>query len=479
MTARLLLATALCAIALTGLTTTAQAAPPPNDRFESAALLDYGTTATASNADATIEPGESVTANGGPEHNACFFNNPAHDYTQADRTVWWYVIGTGRPVTVITAGSYPLDTVLGVFYSGVTETTYACDDARDSADGESLTFDTYPGAGYHIQVGTCVASTLTCGSRTGTIHLLAASPAAGNDNRAAAAPLATGGQVAGDNYAATEEPGENLACQSERGTSPYGRTVWYRWTATEKGTTVFTADGFDTVLAVYPGAATVPARCDDDPQRESPSRISLEVNAGDYFVQVAGYGAHRSEPGVDSVQGALSVRAEFIADPDDDDDGSPDSADCQRENPFVYPGSPDKPHDGKDTDCKPGDAKWPKLRADAHWSWAAAASNALRLTRLTTTRVRARARVEVRCHGRGCPFRRRTIRHAKRSRLNLLDRRLRRARLHRGVAVQVRVTSPGYVGRVETWRFGRAAVGSVERCVNPGTGKVIRCSRAG
>jgi hypothetical protein len=110
------------------------------------------------------------------------------------------------------------------------------------------------------------------------------SPAAANDNRVATTQLPTGQPVAGDNFAATEEPGELRQCQSDRGLSPFGRTVWYRWTAPAEGTAVFVASGFDTVLTVHRADSGAVVSCDDDPSAAADSRVEIPVTAGDYLV---------------------------------------------------------------------------------------------------------------------------------------------------------------------------------------------------
>ena len=94
------------------------------------------------------------------------------------------------------------------------------------------------------------------------------------------------------------------------GQSPYGRTVWYRWHAPADGHAVFAAtSAFDNVLAVYRDGNPAPLMCDDDPNRAGPSRIEMNVTAGDYLLQVAGYGTHSAAAGQDSDCGRLHPSA--------------------------------------------------------------------------------------------------------------------------------------------------------------------------
>jgi hypothetical protein len=459
-------------------------AAPSNDFFQDRASLGFGMPVVLSNAGATEQSGESMTQFGDAGLDRCYQTVAGVAAgTQVEKTMWWEIVGTGRRITVSTQGS-DYDTTLGLFYSEPTESTYFC---NDESPNETLPFDSEAGRRYFIQVGSCRISDLTCGSGDGTLRLVATSPAAGNDNRGAAALLGTGTQATGDNFAATEEPGEALTCASERGSSPYGRTVWYRWTAPSKGTAVFTAAGFDTVLAVYAGGSAAPLRCDDDPNVAGPSRIDLEVRAGEYFIQVAGYGTHSPAAGADSRQGGFTVANSFTEDTDFDDDGDLNASDCRPWDPAI--GHPtathphkDLPHDKIDQDCRGGDAKWPRLRADPRAGWTPVDFRHQRLTSLVVRNVRAGSRIRVRCLGRACPRRElRTVRVRRtRARTSILDRRLRRVRFRLGTTLEVRVTAPRYVGRVTRWRFRTlSSTPRADRCVNPGRTKVIRCGRAG
>jgi RTX calcium-binding nonapeptide repeat (4 copies) len=58
------------------------------------------------------------------------------------------------------------------------------------------------------------------------------------------------------------------------------------------------------------------------------------------------------------------------------------------------------------------------------------------------------ARIEVRCHGRGCPYRTRRLRPRGRKRVNALDPRLKRAKLRPGARVEVWIVARGRGGKV-------------------------------
>jgi hypothetical protein len=482
MKARRMVITALCAMSL-GAAAAPAAADPGTDLFQDRPLLDFGVPAAASNASATVTDGEIA---------RCEYTDDQGNvsrYTDYDRTLWWWVRGTGRPVTVTTAGSN-FDTVLALFLSDPTERTAECSDDSDNVpptpSGETIEFPTEAGQTYNIQVGGCsFESSSVCGPGTGTVRIEARSAPPGNDDRSNAAPLTSNVQVRGENFAATEQPGEVLSCRTGGGDSPYGRTVWYRWSpppptdrpqAPAKGTAVFSVESpeFDSVLAVYAGAASTPARCHDDPTRASDSLIEMPVSSGEYVIQVGGYRGSSY-----AAQEPFTVRVDYRPSTDRDDDGVANTADCEPDNIFVSPH-----YDGLGKDCVGGVAKWPRLGADVKWDTVRYA-RALRISKLQAVKVRRGSTITIRCRGRGCPSRRpHRIRRTKRATIQLLDRRLRRAFLRRGASVQVRITKPGHVGDVETWqvrarRNGQLYKRVTERCVNPGKRKDILGARAG
>lgn len=136
-------------------------------------------------------------------------------------------------------------------------------------------------AGFAGSLAALVALTLFASAAS------AAPPA--NDNFAAAAVLATeSGSIAGTTAEATREPGEPVFGG--------GRTVWYRFTATQDGSLrveTCAAASFDTVLAAFTGAAvnalTVEAGNDDACLEKS--RMAFQVRTGvTYSIGVDGFG---------------------------------------------------------------------------------------------------------------------------------------------------------------------------------------------
>ena len=161
--------------------------------------------------------------------------------------MWWYVVGTGRPLTITTAGS-PFDTHLGIFQGGIDGPA----DCQDGSPTETITMGSVAGRIYRIQVGSCAVNTgprVPGRRQRRRSDVKATSPPPPNDARAAATPLAAGQTVAGDNYASGEELGEVVSCEL----LPYGRTVWYRFTAPSVGGVRFTVTGANPSLAVFNG----------------------------------------------------------------------------------------------------------------------------------------------------------------------------------------------------------------------------------
>jgi hypothetical protein len=416
----------LCALFLLLPATTALAAPA-NDAFVQAKRLSLGTAdATVSNVGATTEPGEAFTATGARP--VC--DTEAED-SQAGATAWWWVTGTGRPLTVTTAGSM-FDTHLGVFPGPITGEGAVCQDA--DTGGEEITIESVAGRRYAIQVGGCVMNPLGCGLSTGQVQILATSPAPPNDLRGAAAGLVSGAPVGGDNYAATEEPDDQTRCRGR----DIGRSVWYRWSGSDEGNVTFTVTGApNAAIAAFASNNGLGLGCDADPGGDA--RLAMKVRAGDILLQVGGIGAHAGAS--DSAQSTFTVSAAFVS-----------------------------------TGRRPGGHARGRVMARAQMA-VRYNGRYTKVRRLTARSVPARARLQVRCSGRGCPFARsrtRTIRRASRE-VSLSSPRLRRANLRPGTKLEVRATKAGLVGLVTRWTF-RARRPPLEEtlCLPPG----VRTPRA-
>jgi RTX calcium-binding nonapeptide repeat (4 copies) len=82
----------------------------------------------------------------------------------------------------------------------------------------------------------------------------------------------------------------------------------------------------------------------------------------------------------------------------------------------------------------------------------------------------ASARIEVRCRGRGCPYRARRLRARGRRRVNALDKRLKRAKLKPGVRIEVRIVARGRGGKVVRFTVQDGAIpGRARMCLRRGS----------
>jgi Ca2+-binding RTX toxin-like protein len=123
------------------------------------------------------------------------------------------------------------------------------------------------------------------------------------------------GSVSGSNVGATKELGE-----PDHAGNAGGHSIWYTWTAPADGKVAFTTagSGFDTLLAVYTGAAvgalTLVAANDDDPSAGGSSTISFAVSNGvTYMIALDGFSG-KVEVGVTSLDWTPSPANDNFAD---------------------------------------------------------------------------------------------------------------------------------------------------------------------
>jgi hypothetical protein len=158
--------------------------------------------------------------------------------------------------------------------------------------------------------------------------------------------------------------------------------------------------------------------------------------------------------------------------PDRDGDGVTAPADCDDPNSTVRPGAREIPGNGIDDDCAGGDTPG-RVAAAVSYEFRATRTGA-RVLRMRVSDAPAGAAVEVRCSGRGCPFKRRTA--APRANGGASLTKLFRRSLRAGTAIEVRITAPNSIGKVLRFEIRRKRVPQARRlCLPPGTAKPTKC----
>jgi hypothetical protein len=267
-------------------------------------------------------------------------------------------------------------------------------------------------------------------------------------------------------------------CASHGGQSPYGRTVWYRWHAPSDGHAVFGAtSAFDNVLAVYRDGSAAPLMCDDDPNRAGPSRIEMNVTAGDYLLQVAGYGAHNAAAGQDSASGVFTISAEFAAappNPDRDGDGVKNESDCQPDNPAVHQGAKDKPGNGIDENCDKRDARLPVLKVDPPPDIRSIGlPRGIKIARATILLPRG-TKVSVRCSHHGCRSSTKTVPGRGSRRRAFAVKAIKNRIIRRNQYFSLYLTRTGYRGVYYRYRNTGGELTRTKRCL-AGSRKFTSC----
>jgi Tol biopolymer transport system component len=98
--------------------------------------------------------------------------------------------------------------------------------------------------------------------------------------------------------------------------------------------------------------------------------------------------------------------------------------------------------------------------------------------KLSVSPARRGDTLRLTCKGRGCPFKRVTLRPKKSRKSLSLVGHLRGAKLRKGAVVQLLVSRSGTVGRATTWKIRAPKSPRVARsCLPPGKSKLTRCPR--
>jgi hypothetical protein len=489
-TVRRLLIPAVLALML--LLPSAALAAPANDDLANATPLELDQSdepAGQTNVGATVQTNEPLTPAGAGFCRAGGFDSTTG--VKISDTVWYVVTGDGDPVTLDTRGS-AIDTVMAV-YDGDSGDFLKCNDdiraSGTSPDRDSeLTFPSVAGRNYFVQIGACSGDCVPGAETEGHLAFIAFS-APGNDTRARATTLTNSRPTPARTWGGTTDPGERLTC----GDAPYSRTVWFHYRVPGNGSAVFSASGnFDTVMAVYRGTSFL--ACNDDASATvfGPSRLTMRVTPGDYYVQVGGYGT-----APDADYGDFSATVDFTADPvppaDTDGDGVPDSSDkCPTQNASARDADrdgcldpdPDSDHDGVLTPqdkCPTQDASGrdanhdgcldpaphKRISADAKLR-ATPTATGIRLVYLRVIAPKG-SRIAIRC-GTGCKIAKRASVEATAARTVSIKKLAGRA-FRAGQKIRIYVTRKNRIGAYIEYKITRGGFKRINRCLNPGSSK--------
>jgi hypothetical protein len=162
---------------------------------------------------------------------------------------------------------------------------------------------------------------------------------------------------------------------------------------------------------------------------------------------------------------------------DQDHDGFTAGQDCNDLDAAIHPGAIEVPGNAVDENCDSIRADLPQIVANVSSGWRVRGKNAT-IDRLLVTSGPPDMAVEFRCAGHGCPVKRRTVARARGGRANVLSAIKRyRHRFRAGQTLEVRIASPGRIGKVVRYALvrNRTPVGRT-LCLPPGARIAHRCS---
>jgi hypothetical protein len=166
--------------------------------------------------------------------------------------------------------------------------------------------------------------------------------------------------------------------------------------------------------------------------------------------------------------------------PDRDGDGILNQDDCAPDNPAVHPGAGEVFGNALDEDCAGGPGYF-RVASGIGFRFAARKRPPrIRFQSLRVTALRAGDRIEVRCRGKGCPFRlKRRTAQAGRPSVNLVSL-FKRRFLRRGAVVEVRVLRENFIGRVLQLKVtNRPDIKQTALCLGVGATTPGRCPAVG
>jgi Ca2+-binding RTX toxin-like protein len=183
-------------------------------------------------------------------------------------------------------------------------------------------------------------------------------------------------------------------------------------------------------------------------------------------------------PGADTVYADLgdsTTNCEIAPDADGDGYGVPE--DCAPLDPAIHPGAGEIHGNAVDEDCKDGPAYLRVVTPISYSILRRLNPPRTRFKRLVISEVQAGDRIEVRCKGRGCPFKKRTRIGQPGTPTVNVAKMLKRRYLRRGAVVEIRVLRENQIGKVQRYRIGRGgAVKSTGLCLFVGATTPAPCA---
>ena len=168
---------------------------------------------------------------------------------------------------------------------------------------------------------------------------------------------------------------------------------------------------------------------------------------------------------------------------DADGDGFLADQDCDDGNPAIHPGACEISGNRVDENCDREVEPFPTLSSTVVTSWIFSRSR-VTLVLMELTRLPRGWRAEIRCKGRHCPFKRRTLRGKSKRGVADVSRSLkkRHKRLRAKVTFEVWIRAPNYNTVIKRYRITKTQIRKrripkpIERCVRPGESRVrVKC----
>jgi Ca2+-binding RTX toxin-like protein len=183
-------------------------------------------------------------------------------------------------------------------------------------------------------------------------------------------------------------------------------------------------------------------------------------------------------PGTDTVYadlGDATTNCEIAPDADGDGYGVPE--DCAPLDPAIHPGAGEIYGNAIDEDCKDGPAYLRVISPISYSILRRLHPPSARFKKLVVSEVQAGDRIEVRCKGRGCPFKKRTrIGQPGKPTVNVAKL-LKRRYLRRGAVLEIRVLRANQIGKVQRYRVvAGGAIKSTGLCLAVGATTPAPCA---